>query len=127
MDTTGMIAKVEAGFAKQRLAEAERHVFLCTGPDCCAKETGLVSWGVLKAELAARGVAVLRTKAECLRVCAGGPWLVVYPEGVWYGEVTPERCRRIIEEHLEGGRPVAEWVVRERRLCGGVGGGVGQG
>jgi len=109
-------ATVSAALAKIGLAGAQRHVFLCVGPDCCATADGLATWEVLKARLGELGVPVMRTKAACLRVCSGGPWMVVYPEGVWYGGVTPERCERIVREHLTGGRPVAEWVAVERRL-----------
>jgi (2Fe-2S) ferredoxin len=93
------------------LGAAQRHAFLCVGPDCCATTQGLAVWEVLKRELKEAGAPVLRTKAACLRVCRRGPWLVVYPEGVWYGEVTPERCKRIAREHLAHGLPVAEWIV----------------
>jgi NADH-quinone oxidoreductase subunit F len=38
--------------------------------------------------------------------------------GTLYGEVTPERVNRIVEEHLRQGRVVAEWVVdREEVLA----------
>lgn len=97
-------------FAEIGLPTARHHLFLCTGPDCCATADGLATWEHLKASLKAHGVPAMRTKAACLRKCSEGPWLVVYPDGVWYAQVTPERFDRIRREHLEGGVPVAEWV-----------------
>jgi (2Fe-2S) ferredoxin len=95
---------------------ARRHVFLCVGPNCCATETGLATWDVLKARLKEMNIPSLRTKAACFRICQGGPWMVVYPEAVWYGGVTPERCDRIVREHIVGGHPVAEWIAQTHPL-----------
>ncbi len=100
-------AKIPAG----TIRIARRHVFLCIGPDCCDPALGDEIWQILKARVAALGLPTLRTKASCLRICRSGPWLVVEPDGVWYGGITPERLERILTEHVANGRPVEEWVA----------------
>src|SRR5450432_1244505 len=103
-------------FEEIGLPGARRHLFLCVGPDCCSSEAGMETWERIKSGVKEHGIPALRTKAACLRICEGGPWLVVYPEGIWYGNVTPERFDRIRREHLEGGVPVAECVKATNAL-----------
>jgi (2Fe-2S) ferredoxin len=100
----------------------ERHVFVCENrrPDghprgCCARKGGAEVKEALKAALKARGLQgrVRANAAGCLDACEHGAAMVVYPEGVWYGGVTPEDVPEIVESHLVRGVPVDRLIIRD--------------
>lgn len=114
-------ARVEA--ARRGVGGYERHIFLCTGPDCVTPEGGLAAWDQLKQRVAklngsGEGGRVYRTKVGCLRICCDGPVALVYPEGTWYRGAHGAALDRIVAEHLGEGRPVDALVIGENPLPG---------
>src|SRR5687767_14726839 len=91
--------------AKLGIGGYVRHVFLCTGPNCCTPEAGLAAWEALKKEIKDNSLgsgehACYRTKVGCLRICVHGPTMVVYPEGTWYHGMTADRIPHLVRRHL---------------------------
>lgn len=105
----------------------QRHVFVCINErpadhprGSCKARGGVDVRDRLKSELTKRGLSkVIRANnAGCLDQCELGVTLVVYPEQVWYGHVTPEDVAEIIETHLIGGQVVTRLLLPEQPHLG---------
>jgi (2Fe-2S) ferredoxin len=109
-----------------------RHVLVCTGGFCSPDHRGREIYTLLARLLQREGLLfgptrVKRGETPCLGVCAAGPIVVVYPDGVWYWSVTPRLLERIVVEHLKGGRIVEEAVFHRLAGPAGPGGAPGPG
>jgi (2Fe-2S) ferredoxin len=119
-DKSGTLPEVAA---KLLIGSYHRHVLLCAGDKCCTAEVGQAAWDTLKQELKDKDLslspgpnACYRTKAACLRICQGGPIVVVYPEGTWYEGMTADRIPLLVQQHLIEGKPVEEWIFARNPL-----------
>ncbi|MDQ3805010.1 MAG: (2Fe-2S) ferredoxin domain-containing protein [Acidobacteriota bacterium] len=100
-----------------RLKKIKKHVLVCEDKDC-ARGGGKDALKELKAALREAGLReeVLVTKVNCFDQCEHAPVMVVYPEGVWYGEVDGRGAREIAARHMGAGATASRpEVLRDMR------------
>ena len=114
-----------AGCYNRFMPKFEKHIFICTNQraeghprGCCNPSGEGELHRLFKTKLAQRGIknTVRANKAGCLDQCELGPTVVVYPEAVWYGHVTPADVDEIIDAHIIGGKPVQRLVIPDDQL-----------
>ncbi len=98
--------------AKTTAGRAQITVFMGTcGIAAGARDTMRAILQVIETEQL-EGILVRQT--GCIGQCAWEPLVDVAmadAAAVRYGRVSPERARRIMREHIVGGKPVADYVV----------------
>ena len=105
-------------------APVQHHVFVCNGKSCSAVGSAEVK-AAFERELEARNLrygkaskgrnpegSVLLTDCGSVGFCSIGPTVLVYPENVWYAQVSPEHVTEIIEDHLEKGNVVERLALK---------------
>ncbi|KGE19130.1 (2Fe-2S) ferredoxin domain-containing protein [Paenibacillus wynnii] len=95
-----------------RLKVLKDHLLFCCSEHCSNQEVEDLMQA-FKEELVAKGIhkTVKMNKTSCLGLCGNGPFLIVYPDGIWYYNLTLEDVPRIVEEHLIKGEPVEELIM----------------
>jgi (2Fe-2S) ferredoxin len=96
------------------------HIFVCSSSRingqqkgfCHSKDSvGIVEELMMEIQDRELDGEVMVTNTGCLGICAQGPIVIVYPEGTWYGSVTPDDVEEIMDEHIEGGNVVERLLI----------------
>ena len=91
----------------------KKHVFICVneregGKECCGEKRGMELVNAFKTLLKDKKLTgeIRAQKAGCFDVCKYEPAVVVYPEGIFYGNVQLNDVKEIVNEHLINNKPV---------------------
>ncbi len=91
-----------------------KQVLVCGGTGCTSSHSLQVIEQLEKSfkELGIDDVLIVKT--GCFGLCALGPIMIVYPEGAFYSQMTPEHAKTVAEKHLvKGGEMVKELLYAE--------------
>jgi len=103
----------------------DKHIFVCTNQreeghprGCCLSKNSPEILEKFKAEVKAKGLSstIRANKSGCLDACEHGPIVLVYPEQIWYGGVTPEDVDEIMEKHIIGNVPVERLMIKDKKF-----------
>jgi (2Fe-2S) ferredoxin len=96
------------------------HIFVCTSSrpngqqkGFCHSKAGVEVMSRFMEEIEERDIGgeVFLSNTGCFGICEKGPVVVVYPDNVWYGSVTSDDVTEILDQHIEGGTPVARLAL----------------
>jgi (2Fe-2S) ferredoxin len=91
------------------MKKPQYHFFLCNSfrangepQGVCNKKGAVDLLQYLQNEVADRGIDAIVSTTSCLNVCEKGPILVVYPNALWYYEITEQKLDEILDALEEG-------------------------
>lgn len=101
------------------MEKPKHHIFVCSSSRLtgelkgfCAQNEGLGILESIVEEVQDRMIdsEVMVTNTGCLGLCSMGPVVMIYPEQIWYGKVTPDDVEEIMDA-LEEGEIVERLVI----------------
>ncbi len=100
----------------EKLAEKtgyRKQVLVCGGTGCTSSHSMKVIEQLEKSLKELKLKDVLIVKTGCFGLCSLGPIMIVYPEGAFYAQMTPEHAKTVAEKHLvKGGSIVKELLYQ---------------
>ena len=95
------------------------HILVCASTSCLAGKAGkLIELFEQKAEQTGKAGIVRVIKTGCFGLCAVGPVVIVYPEGIFYAHVDEAGAEKIYTEHIMGGGVAREFVYDDAIVDG---------
>lgn len=102
------------------MKQIKYHIFVCTSCRingtqkgfCFSKNSANIARR-FQEEIEDRGLEdeIMVTNTGCFGLCEKGPVVAVYPEGIWYGNVSADDVETIMDRHMEGGEIVTELQI----------------
>ncbi|MBO5448365.1 MAG: NADH-quinone oxidoreductase subunit NuoF [Ruminococcus sp.] len=91
-----------------------KQVLVCGGTGCTSSGSQKVL-EALDSELKKQGLdkEILVVRTGCFGLCSLGPIMIVYPEGAFYAQATPEGVIRVVDEHLKNGKICKDLLYQE--------------
>lgn len=98
----------------EKNTQYRKQVLICGGTGCTSSGSKKVI-KAMKKELEKQGIDdVLVVRTGCFGLCSLGPIMIVYPEGAFYSQITPEEIPEIVSGHLaKGGKPLNKYLYAE--------------
>ena len=95
-----------------------KQVLVCGGTGCTSSRS-LKVIEQLEASFKELGINdVLIVKTGCFGLCALGPIMIVYPEGAFYSQMTPEHAKTVAKKHLVKGGDIVKELLYAPTLHG---------
>lgn len=102
------------------MVKLKYHIFVCTSCRINGQQKGLC-YSKASVDIVTKFMEaiedndlsseVMITNTGCFGICDKGPIAVIYPDGIWYGNLTEESVETIVEEHIINGTPVEELMI----------------
>ncbi len=90
-----------------------KQVLVCGGTGCTSSHSMKVIEQLEKSLKEFKLDDVLIVKTGCFGLCSLGPIMIVYPEGAFYAQMTPEHAKTVVEKHLvKGGALLKELLYQ---------------
>jgi (2Fe-2S) ferredoxin len=100
------------------MEKPQHHIFVCASfraggetKGACHKKGASDFLPYIEGEILDRGLNALVTGSGCMKGCDYGPVMVIYPDNLWYGNVTSEGIIDEILDALEEGKAAEEYLI----------------